>query len=185
MRRVDEPRQSFRAAVDRVRCVRIEPVVPPAAIAGEGRHRHQLDRRDAELPQPGEARDHAVERSLPRERAHVKLVQDELLQHERRPRLDLEGAQVEDSGRAVDALRLPARARVRPGVAVEHEAVVVAGSSGRLAFPDAVFRLGQRLIAACEAHRHQACLRSPRAKRNDSGLDRNSAEGRLRSERHC
>ena len=44
----DEPRQPFRAAVGEVRRVRVDAVVAPAAIPWKGRHRHQLDRGDAE-----------------------------------------------------------------------------------------------------------------------------------------
>ena len=75
MRRVDQSREPGWAAVDRMGCEGVEPVVPPAAVPGGGRHRHQLDRGDAELAQRAQPRDRAVERPLGREGADVELVE--------------------------------------------------------------------------------------------------------------
>ena len=80
MRRVDEPREPCRAAVGRMRRGGVEPVVPPAAVAGVRRDRHQLDRGDAELTQLPQPRDDAVEGARGREGADVELVDDELVE---------------------------------------------------------------------------------------------------------
>ena len=55
VRGVDEPRQTRRAAVGRVRRERVEAVVAPAALAREGRDGHQLDRGHAELAERARA----------------------------------------------------------------------------------------------------------------------------------
>ena len=185
VRGVDEPRQARRAAVGRVRGEGIEPVVAPAAVAREGRDRHQLDRSHTELAQAGEARDDAVERSFRRERADVELVEDEVVERERRPGSDVEGAGIEQARGAAHALGLPTRAGVRPGVAaVEDEAVVVAGSSGSPSRPEPVADLAQRVVAGGEAYRNRARVRSPDAKLDRPGSDRHGAEQRSRGERH-
>ena len=108
----------------------VEPVVAPAALPGNVATGISSIAVTPSSRSPRRRGTHAVERPLARERADVKLVEHELVERERRPRLDLEGAGVENAGRAAHALRLPARARVGPRVgAVEHEEVVVAGSS--------------------------------------------------------
>ena len=61
VRRVDEPREAVGAAVGRMRREGVEPVVAPAAVPREGRDRHQLDRRHAELAQRRQVLDRAVE----------------------------------------------------------------------------------------------------------------------------
>ena len=174
---VDEARQPLRTAVGGVRREGVEPVVAPAAVAREGRHRHQLDCGDAELAQPAQARDHAVERARGRERADVELVEDELVEREVRARSDLERRRVEDSRRAENAVRLPARAGIGPGgLPVEDEAVVVAGRSGQPALPDTIGRFSQEVIAVGQAHGHPAGLGSPGAQLDRPGLERNGAE---------
>ena len=45
---IDQALQALRPAVDRVRGIEQHAVITPAAIAGELRHRHELDRRHAE-----------------------------------------------------------------------------------------------------------------------------------------
>ena len=114
--RIHEPRQACRPAVGRVRRVGVEAVVSPAAVAGKGRHRHQLDRGDAELAQPSQPRDDAVEGRLRRERPDVELVEDEFVQREPRAGRDFERAGVEDAGRPADPFGLPPGARVGKGV---------------------------------------------------------------------
>ena len=61
---VDEPGEPLRAAVGAVRREDEDAVVAPAALAGERRDRHQLDRGDAELGQRGQPRGRRVERSF-------------------------------------------------------------------------------------------------------------------------
>ena len=74
MRRLDQPREPVRPAVGGMRRVRVEAVVAPPALPGEGRDRHQLDRRDAQLAQLGQEGHDSVERPLRRERSDVELV---------------------------------------------------------------------------------------------------------------
>ena len=77
---VDEPLEPLRAAVGGLRGRHVDAVVAPAAAARELGHRHQLDRGDAELAQPGQVRDRRLERALGRERADVQLVQHQVAQ---------------------------------------------------------------------------------------------------------
>ena len=83
VRRVDEAREPVRAAVGAVRREGEHAVVAPAALAREGRDRHQLDRGHAELGELRQARGGRVERALGRERADVQLVDHELLERHR------------------------------------------------------------------------------------------------------
>ena len=83
VRRVDEAREPERTAVGPVRRGGEHAVVAPAALAGEGRDRHQLDRRDAQLGELGQARRRRVEGALGREGADVELVDDEIFQRDR------------------------------------------------------------------------------------------------------
>src|SRR3977135_3393711 len=89
---------AFRPAVRGRRRVEIEPVVAPAALAGERRDRHQLDCGHAELAQAVQAWDHTVERPFVGERADVQLVEDELVERDALPTLvgPLERARVDD-----------------------------------------------------------------------------------------
>ena len=102
MRGVDEPREPVRAAVGRVRRAGVDAVVAPAALAGERRDRHQLDRGDAELAQRREVRDRAVEGALAREGADVELVDHELVERSAVPAASRPGerARVDDARRA-------------------------------------------------------------------------------------
>jgi hypothetical protein len=120
VRRVDEAREPGRAAVGGMHGVRVEAVVAPAALAREGRDRHELDRCDTEPAQPAQPRDDSLERPLLAEGADVELVEHEPVEREPRPAgvAPLEGAGVEDPRRSAYALGLPARARIRPVLAV-------------------------------------------------------------------
>jgi hypothetical protein len=73
---VDQPLQPFRPAIDAVRRVEQHPVIAPAAIAPELRHRQELDGRDADIHQAIEIADDAVEGPVEREGAGVQLVED-------------------------------------------------------------------------------------------------------------
>ncbi len=107
----------------------------------------------------------------------MELVQDELLERDTRPRSDPEGAGVEDARRPANAVGLPARAGVGPGVAaVEHEAIVVAWASGNRGGPESVFLLGERVVTRGEAHRDRARAWRPDAQLGEPGLDRDGTE---------
>ncbi len=135
---VDEAREPVRSTVGRMRREVVEPVVAPVAVAREGRDRHDLDRRDPELAQRSQPRDDSVERALGRERPDVQLVDRELVQCRLRSRRDVECARVEDAGRASHALGLPARARIRPSLAVDDDEVVVTVGRGHVPGPGPV-----------------------------------------------
>src|SRR5699024_12377197 len=77
----DEAGQSRRTSVGGMGAVQAHAVVAPAAVPGEGCHRHQLDRVDAEAHELVEPTDRGVEGAAPAvgprgEGAHVQLVQD-------------------------------------------------------------------------------------------------------------
>src|ERR1700750_1017346 len=99
-----------------MRRVGVEPVVAPAPFAREGRDRHQLDRRHAELAEAVEVRNRAAEGACRAEGADVQLVDHELGEGQTRPAVvaPLEGTGVDYARRAADALGLKARARVGP-----------------------------------------------------------------------
>ncbi len=61
---VDEAREPLRAAVGAVRRVHEDAVVAPAALAGKGGDRHQLDRGDAEVGELAQPPGGRVERPL-------------------------------------------------------------------------------------------------------------------------
>ena len=158
---VDEARESVRPAVRRMRREGVEPVVAPVAIAGERRNGHRLDRRHAELAQLREARDHAVERPLARERSDVQLVDHELVEARLRAGRDVESARVEDAGRPTHSLRLPARARIGPRCPVHDEEVVVAGPRGHVPGPGPVVGALELVFRRTDAHRDGAGIRRP------------------------
>ncbi len=108
---VDEPLQALRPAVGVVRRADVDAVVAPAVAAGEGGQRHQLDRRDAELAQPGQVLDRGVERALRSERADVQLVEHRVAQGRRLEAVvgPAEGPRVEQPRAAAQAVGLPAR----------------------------------------------------------------------------
>src|SRR5829696_8366153 len=126
VRRVDELGEPGRATVGRLRGGDVDAVVAPAVAPGELADGHQLDRRHAEVAQAGEVRDGVAERPARAERADVQLV-DHGVGHARRHEGGvgpLHDAGVEQARRPAQPLGLEARARVREGVAVEHEPVV-------------------------------------------------------------
>ncbi len=145
---------------------RVDAVVAPVPVPGEGRHGHQLERGHAQLAQPGEVRDHAVEVAAGRERADVELVQDELVERDAGSRGDLEAARVHHPRGAAHALRLEARARIRVVDAVEHEDVVVASRAGDARSPRAGVVRGQLVQSPAQPHP------GPRRGRPDPDLDR-------------
>jgi len=110
VRGVDEARELFRPAVRLVRGARVEPVVAPAACAGERRDRHELDRRDAELAETGETREDAVKRPGVAERPDVELVDHKLVERNPVPVgvAPRELRRVEDARGPANAVGLPA-----------------------------------------------------------------------------
>jgi hypothetical protein len=133
VRLVDELRELSGPAVDGVRRVGVDPVVAPVAVAGEGRDRHQLDRRDAELFQVVQARHDAGERALAAERADVELVHDEALEADAVPGIvgPAEARGIDDARRPANALRLEPRARIRKLVSAVEEVRVIGAGCGR------------------------------------------------------
>jgi hypothetical protein len=144
-----------------MRRVRVEPVVPPAALSRERRDRHQLDRGDTELPQRGQVRHDSVEGSLGGERPDVELVDHELFEREAAP----DGRrELDDPRRAVIALGLAPGARIRKRpTAVEHIQIVVAGRRAENAGEDAATVGLEHMALALDPHVHGACLRRPDA----------------------
>src|SRR5438309_11491457 len=129
MGRLDEPLKTFGPAVGGMRCVDVYAVVAPPMLAGEGGDGHDLDRGDAELPQVVQARDDSLERALRRERPHVELIDDEVLEAEAVPPFRLRGDRADDLRRTAKTLRLGARDRVGEAfLAVQNEFVPRAGS---------------------------------------------------------
>ena len=173
--RIDETRQRFGAAVGGMRREVVEAVVAPVPVPGERRDGHQLDRGDAEVAQPAQVRDHAVEGSLVGERADMQLVEDELLQLQVRSAGDLEGSRVDHARRPAHTLRLETRARIRPRLAVHDEHVLVTGLRGHFRGPGPVVGALQRLVAPAGAHDEAPGLRRPHAKRHALVADRNCA----------
>ena len=128
--RVHEPPQVVGAAVGTRGCEESHPVVAPVPLAGEVGHRHELDRGDAEVAQVGQPLHHARERPRGGERAHVQLVQRQVVEGEPRPApvVPLEAGGVHDLGWAVDALGLEARGRIgERALAVHAIAIAPAG----------------------------------------------------------
>ncbi len=127
MGRVDEFLQSLGTAVARLRRIGEDAVVSPIAIAGELRHRHELDRVDAETGQVGKLGDDPLEGAFGCERPDVQLVQHQA------PEIDAAKMPIgpgertggDDARGSVNAVRLRARARVRTfRSSVEDEHVV-------------------------------------------------------------
>src|SRR5680860_1265298 len=78
MRDIDETLQPFRAAIGGMRRVEQHTVIAPAAIAGELRHRQNLDGGDADIDETIEIVGNAVEGAVGGERAGMQLVEDGL-----------------------------------------------------------------------------------------------------------
>ena len=180
VRCVDEPREPVGTAVRAMRRGQVEAVVPPAALAREGRDGHQLDRRHAELAQAAQARDHGVERSLLGERADVELVDDEVVERDALPALVGPGerAGVDDGRRAAHAVRLAhastdrdtsPRRRRRAGTRRPH-----GGHDERLV--DAVAGVGELVPAVRQVDRERTDARRPHPQLDVALVDRDRAE---------
>ena len=127
VRRVDESVEAFRSAIRMVGSEEVDPVVAPAAPAGELGDGHQLDDRHPELDEVIEVRHDAVERALVRERAYVQLVDDRACEVDAVPvRVGpAEVRRIPQPGGTVDAEGLPRGPRVGTRIAaVETERVV-------------------------------------------------------------
>ena len=141
MRPVDEALEPGGSAVGFVDRPRVHPVVAPVALAWERLDRHELDAGDAQLGELGKPPRRGVEGPLLRERAHVELVEDQLLRRQpgerRSPGVE---AGIEHPGCPVDPFRLPGRGGVRARLSARrHEQVprAVAGA-GHLRRPGTV-----------------------------------------------
>ena len=115
-------------AVGVVRRRRVHAVVTPAALAREGRDRHQLDRGHPELARAPAGADRGVERALVGERADVELVDHELVERDALPlaRRSTRRRRIDDS----DGPRTPSGCEREHGsgsvAAVERGSVAVA-----------------------------------------------------------
>ncbi len=126
---IDQAFQAFGPSVGVVRGIQVDPVVAPAALAGELRHRHQLQVSDAEFGQVVEPVDHAVESARRGEGADVDLLDHRRSQWRRLPASVVpdETGMIQPARRAVYALRLPGGARIgERAVAVDAEGIVAA-----------------------------------------------------------
>ncbi len=161
--------QAARPAVARLHGIGIDAVVAPAALPGELRDRHELDRGDAQLAQLAEPPLRRRKGAALREGADVQLVE-----HERVARAPPGAALVpaeapwEEDGRwPVDAVRLPARRGVRAGrPAVFAERVAL--PFGDVACPEGEVTVALRLhrdlarLAAVAPHEHEGHRARPR-----------------------
>jgi hypothetical protein len=111
---VHESLEPIRSAVRALDRVQVDAVVAPVAPPRELGHRHDLDRRHAELAEPGQIGDRRVERTLVGEGAYVQLVDDVVRLRDPTPLAvgPPKGRGVDDAGRAVHPLRLEAAHRV-------------------------------------------------------------------------
>jgi hypothetical protein len=126
--------EALRPAIGVVGGPEIDAIVAPPARPRELRDRHELDVRDAETPEMAEPLDDSIEGAGGREGADVELVDHSGRQRRRLPARvrPVKGRVVDAPRRAVDALRLPRRSRVRQRRApVEYEGVVGARSCVR------------------------------------------------------
>ena len=126
MASVDEPLVPLRAAVRVVHGEGEHAVVSPVPRTRELRDRHRLDRGHPQVDKILEVGDDRVERPFAREGPDVQLVDHVVGGRDRPPSAvrPLERGGVEHRGRAVHALRLPPRRRVRQLAAVEREPVL-------------------------------------------------------------
>ncbi len=181
MRGRDQRLEVFGPAVARIRRKGQHAVIAPIPRAGEIGERHQLDRGDAEIPQPVELGHRRTIGSRARERAEMQLVNDGFAPRPAAPGFvaPFERVRRHELARAMDVLRLKARRGIGHGLlAVDDEVVKRAGmrvGRGELE-PVAVAR--HLALAAVEAERDIAGLWGVEAKRCAAAL-------RRRAERHA
>src|SRR5207302_11229627 len=107
------PLKAARPAVGNLRGIEANAVVTPVAFARELGYRHELDGRDAQVPQPVEIGDDSVESAFRRKSPDVELVQDVVAQRRAEPVLILPvEATVNEFRGAVHPLRLGSGRRV-------------------------------------------------------------------------
>gem|GEM_PF-5776307 len=136
MGRVDKGLEALGTAVGGLHGKRLDAVVAPVASPGEGCHGHDLQGRDPEGLQLGQARDGHGKGALGSEGAHVQLIEDQGLGCGRPESGNLPGVtfMVHQGRGAVHALGLVVRGRVRSGARiVEEEAVLLAVGQARYA----------------------------------------------------
>ena len=114
MTSVDQPLQPQRSAIYGMRRVKVGAVVPPVARAGKRRHRHELDRRDAQVAQVGKPANNTVESSLGREGSGVQLINYEIFQRAAFPIAvgPRESVGVNDLRSVMNSVRLKTRNRI-------------------------------------------------------------------------
>ena len=149
---VHQAAQPAGPAIGRLRREQMDTVVTPVARAGKLGHRHELDRRHAQLHQLGQMRHDGLERAGARERAHVQLVDHEIGRRVTAETLIRPGERrrVHDHGGTVDALRLEAGHRIGP-VVLAVETILVARAGGQAldqCLEHAVLLAGERDRAA-------------------------------------
>ena len=131
---VHEALERVRPAVGLVHRPQADSVVPPAVIAGERGHRHQLHHRNAEIGQVVKPPDRGVQRPLRGERADVQLV-DHRAGRRRAPPASVRPGErrvVVGPAPAGRTRRLPGRAGVGQRLAaVKPERVVGPGQADR------------------------------------------------------
>ena len=164
VRLVDETLEAVGTAIGDVRRVEQDAVVAPAAVAGELRHRHQLDGRDARIDEMVELGLDAGERAILGEGAGVQLVDDGLVPRPALPlgRLPGVGARIDQQRGSVHVAGL----RPRGGVGHLHAAVaeregirLAHGNGAALQREPAVARGPHRLArAARRCHQRDGAL---------------------------
>ena len=120
VRRVDQTLQVFGRPVTVRGREREYAVVAPIASAGEFRHRHEFDGRDAEIGEIGEAPRSGGEGPFRRKCANVQLVEHGFVPGAAAPLFLLpnERQRIHDRARGVDAFRIESRRRVGERVAL-------------------------------------------------------------------
>ena len=178
---VDERGKARGAAVHGVRGPRVEPVVAPVAVAGEGGHGHQLDGGDAQLAQRRQALRGRRERPPGGERADMELVDDQVVRVEAAPAAvgPRPRAGVDHLRRTAHALRLEAGARVGERVAAVQDVAVAVAGGGAHPCREGPELLVEHLPAPVQLHLHLRRVRRPHAEHRRAVTLRCGAERRL------
>ncbi len=181
VRGIDQRLEVLGAPVGGVRREEQHPVVAPAAGSGERGHRHQLDRRHAQVGEVRQPLGRGVERPRRGERAHVQLVEHERLGGHAAPAAvpPLVGLRIDDLALAVHAAGLKARGRVgHVEPAVDAEAVARARARAGHVEPRPARGLARhRQHAAVAQHQvHRPRRRSPEREAHAAGGEDLGAE---------
>ena len=183
MRGVDKLLEPLRAAVRLMDSKPVDAVVAPVSGSGEGLQRHEFDGVDAQLGEVVQLLNHAGEGAGGGEGAHVELVNHHVLGGDAGPVVIVpREVGAHDLGRAMHALGLEARARIRHGdgplgAVEEREGVVLTrlrGGGGGVEHPPArALRVGLHVVfLAVDGHAHLLALRGPYLKLGRGGMGR-------------